>query len=122
MAPSIYEQISITKQWWKSINLNQDPSLHISEVKKFFVKKGLTQDLPSAEKEIQNALGNISTLEYDDFYKVFGRGIFRVALLDMLTNIEQLSKNYEGLPLSLKLGAYRRNLLLSGLLKGESEL
>jgi len=40
----------------------------------------------------------------------------------MIGNIEKLSTNHAELPLSLKLGAYRRNLLLSGLAKEESEL
>ena len=62
--------------------------MHINEIKKFFIEKGLSQDLHGAEKEIHNALGNVTSLDYDDFYKVFSRGIFRVALLDMLSNIE----------------------------------
>lgn len=39
-----------------------------------------------------------------------------------MVNIEELSKDKEGLPLMLKLGAYRRNLMLSGLDKEDSEL
>ena len=41
----------------------------------------------------------------------------------MLYNIEELSKGHMNeLPLNLKLGTYRRNLLLSGLDKEDSEL
>jgi hypothetical protein len=40
----------------------------------------------------------------------------------MLQNIEELSKNHSDLPLVLKLAAYRRNLMINGLDKNESEL
>ena len=52
---------------------------------------------------------------------MFTKGIFRVALQDMMENIESLSENGGDLPLPLKLGAYRRNLMLSGLDKTDSE-
>lgn len=51
---------------------------------------------------------------------MFTKGIFRVALQDMMANIESLSENGEDLPLPMKLGAYRRNLMLSGLDKNDS--
>ena len=40
----------------------------------------------------------------------------------MLSNIEELTKDHKELPLVLKLASYRRNLMLSGLDKNESEL
>lgn len=82
---------------------------------KFMVKKGMSLDNEQAEKDIQKVLGKIPEMEYEEFYRLFCKGIFRVALLDMISSIEQLSKDNDTLPLSLKLGAYRRNLLLSGL-------
>lgn len=39
----------------------------------------------------------------------------------MIANIEKLSENQSELPLILKLGAYRRNLMLSGLDRNKSE-
>ena len=73
-----------------------------------------------AEKIITKGLGeDLNTLGYRDFYKVFCKGIFRIALKDMLANIEELcSGNQKDLPLVLKLANYRRNLLLGGLDKG----
>jgi len=44
-----------------------------------------------AEKIITKGLGeDLNTLGYRDFYKVFCKGIFRIALKDMLANIEEL--------------------------------
>ena len=118
--PSIYEQINVTKDWWKEINVNEDPVLPIKMVIKFLVKKGLALDDEQAEKDIQKILGKVTEMEYEEFYRLFCKGIFRVALLDMITSIEKLAKDNDTLPLSLKLGAYRRNLLLSGLDKESS--
>jgi hypothetical protein len=49
-------------------------------------------------------------------------GIFREALIEVIQDIEALNQNFEHLPLILKLGAYRRNLLLAGISKNESQL
>jgi len=68
-----------------------------------------------ADKEIVKYLGQVEQMEYAEFYKLFCKGIFRVALQDLLYNIEELSKDREELPLILKLAAYRRNLMLCGL-------
>ena len=75
----------------------------------------MSLDNESAEKDIQKILGKVTEMDYEEFYRLFAKGIFRVALLDMISSIEKLAKDNETLPLSLKLGAYRRNLLLSGL-------
>ena len=92
----------------------------LQTVKKLFVAKKLTQDLDTAEKVIFRFVGKVEDVEYSEFYTMFTKGIFRVALQDMMANIESLSENGEGLPLPLKLGAYRRNLMLSGLDKSDS--
>jgi len=53
---------------------------------------------------------------------MFCKGIFRVAMEDLMNNISKLTnENQEDLPLSLKLGAYRRNLMLSGLDKEDGQ-
>lgn len=78
----------VTKEWWESLNPNLDVFLPLQKIKRFFVKKGLAQDLEVAEKEIFRYLGKVEEMEYDEFYKVFTKGIFRVALQDMLLNIE----------------------------------
>lgn len=86
--PTIQEQMLVTKEWWESLNPNLDVYLPLQKIKRFFVKKALAQDLELAEKEIFRYLGKVEELEYDEFYKVFTKGIFRVALQDMLLNIE----------------------------------
>ena len=87
----------------------------MNAIKKFFAKKGFCADEESASKIILQSMGKKETYKYDEFYKIFCKSIFRISLLDMLNNIEELSKNHTELPLLLKLGAYRRNMLLSSL-------
>jgi len=122
LKPSILDQMEITKQWWKAMNTKEDPVLPVDTVKKWIVKNQLASDMEQAGKVILKLLGKVEMIEYEEFYKLFIKGIFRTALLDMLENIDELTKDQADLPLTLKLGAFRRNLLLAGLDKGESEL
>jgi hypothetical protein len=46
-----------------------------------------------AEKIIFKFVGKVDQLEYSEFYKIFCKGIFKVALQDMMSNIEKLSKD-----------------------------
>lgn len=104
------------------MNPTQEIWLPLQLIKNFFVQKKLTQDVDMAEKIIFKFVGKTHQLEYSEFYKIFCKGIFKVALEDMMANIEKLSKNQEDLPLPLKLAAYRRSLMLSGIDKEESDL
>ena len=122
LKPSLQEQIVITKDWWYGINPNRDLTLPIGTIKKFFVQQHFSLDLESAEKEIIKYHGRVEEIGYDQFYKMFCKGIFRVALQDLLQTIYTLSKGKEELPMILKLGSYRRSLMLCGLDKQDSEL
>lgn len=122
LKPSILDQMEITKQWWKAMNTKEDPMLPVDTVKKWIVKNQLASDMEQAGKVLLKLLGKVEMMEYEEFYKLFIKGIFRTALLDMLENIDELTKDQADLPLTLKLGAFRRNLLLAGLDKEESEL
>ena len=53
----------------------------------------------------------------DDFYRLFVRGIFRVALIDLLASIEELSDGDQHVPLPLKLDKYRRKLMLNAIVE-----
>lgn len=120
--PTIQEQTKTTRDWWTSINPTMDIWLPLVLIKNLFVQKKLTQDVDMAEKIIFKFVGKTDQLEYSEFYKIFCKGIFKVALQDMMNNIEKLSKDQEDLPLPLKLAAYRRSLMLSGIDKTESDL
>jgi hypothetical protein len=122
LKPSILDQMEITKQWWKAMNTKEDPVLPVDTVQKWIVKNQLASDMEQASKVLVKLLGKVEMIEYEEFYKLFIKGIFRTALLDMLENIDELTKDQAELPLTLKLGAFRRNLLLAGLDKEESEL
>ena len=106
----------MTAEWWQEINPNEDQDVPILLVKKFFTSKGISPDLDSAEKTIVRKLGHkAERLEFSDFYKLFCLSIFKVALVDMLIEIEKMSMVNQELPLVIKLAAYRRARLLSGL-------
>lgn len=49
--------------------------------------KKLATDQQSAEKIIFKFLGKVDELDYNEFYKIFCRGIFKESLLDMMNNI-----------------------------------
>ena len=51
------------------------------------ISKKLAADLQSAEKIIFKFLGKVDELDYNEFYKIFCRGIFKESLLDMMNNI-----------------------------------
>ena len=94
----------------------------LSTVSKFFVKKGFCPDEMVADKTIMAVVGkDVQMIDKESFNKMFSKPIFRVALLDMLKNIQELSKNHQDLPLLLKLAVYRRNLFLCGLDKEDSD-
>lgn len=82
----------------------------------------MTANKDAAEKELFRFVGKCKKLDFDDFYKLFCKGIFRIALIDMINTIEEVNRNFSELPLTIKLASYRRNLLLSGLQKESSEI
>jgi hypothetical protein len=114
--PSIKDLNDITLEWWAEVNPTGAQEVPILQVKKFFAKMGFCPDLDTAEKTMIRKLGyKTETIEYIDFYKLFCLSIFKVALVDMLNEIDNMSKNNEELPLVIKLGAYRRRRMLMGL-------
>lgn len=59
----------------------------VENIKQFICKQGLTENVDSAEKEIFKIVGKCKTIDFDDFYKLFCKGIFRIALIDMIDTI-----------------------------------
>lgn len=54
-------------------------------MKKFLVLKAFAPDQDSAGKVIVKTLGSKKeTLEFFEFYKLFAKSMFRVALIDMI--------------------------------------
>ena len=80
MKPSIEEQMQITREWWDSMNPNNEHELSLITIKRFFLKKKLANTLELAGKIIEKSLGKIDSMSYGEFYKHFCKGIFRVAL------------------------------------------
>lgn len=80
--------MAIIEVWWKDVNVLREMYISMDQCKKFFVKKTLAKDNEVAEKLIIMFIGKIERIEFQDFYKLFSRGIFRVSLIDMLQTIE----------------------------------
>lgn len=79
--PSIEDQITITREWWDLLTPGGRVDIPIMTMKRFFITKKFAPDLDTAEKIIQKALGqDIRIFGYKDFYRLFAKGIFRVAL------------------------------------------
>lgn len=105
------------------MDVHKGMEVPLSAISRFFVKKGFCPNEMVAEKTVLAVVGREGSqvVGREGFFKMFSKPIFRIALLDMLRNIQELSKNHEDLPLLLKLAEYRRHLLLCGLDKEESE-
>ena len=67
------------------------PSLMV--IKRFLVQKHLCPDLEAAGKQLERDLGrDLTCIEYPQFYKLFCKGIFRVALQDMLKTVQEFAE------------------------------
>ena len=75
------------------MNTKEDPVLPVDTIKKWIVKNQLASDMEQASKVIIKLLGKVEMIEYEEFYKLFIKGIFRTALLDMLENIDELTRD-----------------------------
>jgi len=78
--PSIQEQNAVTHEWWQSINPLRDVYLPILEIKKLLKNKKLVIDIESAAKQIVKYHGKKEQIDYEEFYEMFCKGIFRVAM------------------------------------------
>ena len=67
--------------------------MHINKVKKFLLEMRLVPELDTAELQIIRSIGKFDTLTYDQFYKIFSRSLFRVALSDLLASIDEISQH-----------------------------
>ena len=113
--PSIADQNLVIEEWWSSIARIPDGEVKIEVIKKFIVKMGFSPDLDIAEKTLYKRIGPTEIYTKSTFYRLFSKSVFKIALTDMLANIESLSKNGSDLPLLVKLSAFTRSLMLSGL-------
>ena len=63
------------------------------QIKKYLVEMRFTPDVETAEVVIAKILGKQLLLDFEKFYKLFGKSIFRIALIDLLNSIEMLSQD-----------------------------
>ena len=112
--PSVHEQNIQLRKWWRTLTPHRLP-VKRSAVIKFLGEVGIaTRD--EASEVLRRQLGHEEeTVGYDEFFRLFVRGIFRVALLDLLASIEEIADGDEFMPLPLKIDAYRRRLMLNAI-------
>jgi hypothetical protein len=122
---SLTDQMKIVRKWWNEMNNNTGRiELPLKTVASFMTKKGITPDREKAKNVIYKAqLGREKrqTVTIDEFNRIFCKGIFKDALVNVVETIDADEKiNNEDLPLSIKINQYQRGLMKDGLMKETS--
>ncbi|CDW75722.1 iki3 domain containing protein [Stylonychia lemnae] len=120
---TLQEQMEIIKGWWKQMDPNGNVLFEhsINTVCGFMVKKRLASDKEQAAKIIFGQLGMATrkdNINFDEFNRVFCKGIFKEALINVTNTFDQMSmakQSVNDLPLSLKINEYQRSQMFSGL-------
>ena len=121
---SLTDQMKIVRKWWNEMNNTGRIELPLKTVASFMTKKGITPDREKAKNVIYKAqLGREKrqTVTIDEFNRIFCKGIFKDALVNVVETIDADEKiNNEDLPLSIKINQYQRGLMKDGLMKETS--
>lgn len=116
---SLTDQMRIVRKWWNEMNKNTGRiELPLKTVASFLTHKGITPDREKAKTVIYKAqLGRDKrqTVTIDEFNRIFCKGIFKDALVNVVETIDK-DKN-ENLPISVKISQYQRGLMIGGLTK-----
>jgi hypothetical protein len=75
----------------------------------------------SSSKIIQKRLGDVLEINLEDFQGIFSVSIMKFSVNQMIQKIEKQSELNKELPMVIKLAAYKRNLLLTGLGNEQSQ-
>lgn len=78
--PSLQEIINIISEWWGSVNPNKQSEVPVMTIKRLMVRKKLMPNLDEASKVIIKLVGKVDNLDFQNFYKLFCRGIFRLLI------------------------------------------
>lgn len=115
--PSLVEQMEVVTEWWKQIDNNKGNfQIPIQQVAKFFVAKKISPDTEKAKAIIYKAQLNRDkrpVVSYDEFNRIFCKGIFRSALQHVTNQIN--SHENADLELQSKIHQYERKLKLAGM-------
>lgn len=118
---TLQDQMETIKAWWKQIDARgvwtyEQPTQAVCG---FMVRKRLASDKEQAAKIVFGQLGLATrkdTINFDEFNRVFCKGIFKEALVTVNTNFAKTSKDGSGdLPLALQINEYKRRQMLGGL-------
>ena len=100
-----------------------DPSkgathLPILRVADFLVQKNIASDRDRARQVIfKNQSQRRENVTYDEFNRIFCKGLFKDALVGVTESINKQAANKEELPFALKVGEYQRSIMFEGLTK-----
>ena len=122
---SLADQMKVVRKWWSEMDGNKGRlELPIKIVSDFMTKKGITPDREKAKTIINKAqVGREKRqlVTIDEFNRIFCKGIFKDALINVVENIDTNNHtNNEALPLNLKISQYQRGLMMEGLMKEKS--
>eukprot|EP00742_Colponemidia_sp_Colp-10_P005635 GILJ01006023.1.p1 GENE.GILJ01006023.1~~GILJ01006023.1.p1 ORF type:complete len:648 (-),score=94.29 GILJ01006023.1:136-2079(-) len=108
----------LISKWWRALDSNMTGRVLIRDVETFFVSAGLIDSRSDIKRSIHSVKKgkDLSMITFDEFHKMFARGIVHDAFLKIGKTIKQKEYGDTRMPVSLKLTAYQRKLLLGGLL------
>ncbi len=126
----IAEQMKLVEEWWKDMGGRGKKEATVQPLNKvidFLIEKKIVRERERARKLIVGPLlqarnvskpsdTNINDIFFDDFKRVFTRGIFREAVLNITSSVDhELSGSLSELPMTLKIINYQRKLMIGGL-------
>ena len=122
---SLADQMKLVRKWWSEMDENKGRlELPMKIVSDFMTKKGITPDREKAKAIIYKAqIGREKRqlVTLDEFNRIFCKGIFKDALINVVESIDSNGKsNSEALPLSIKISQYQRELMMDGLMKDKN--
>ena len=120
--------MKLVEVWWKEMAGKREATVQpLSRVTDFLIEKKIVTERERARKLIVGPLlqarnvkkasdTNINDIFFEDFKRIFTRGIFREAVLNITSSVDQqLAGSLSELPMTLKIINYQRKLMLGGL-------
>jgi hypothetical protein len=97
------------------------PTITVAEQ---MAKLKLAPDKDKAYRIIMQSNGGVKSevVTFDEFLRIFCKGMFKDALMNIVSEFDKMSYSKHNLPLSVKITEYQRGLLLGGVLPGSSKV
>jgi hypothetical protein len=118
--PTLVEMVGVIQDWWKEMeNGKQTYELPLKRVLEFFFKKNVIQDREKGKSLLRIKFNVKPVVNYDMFFRVFIKGIFLKALVNVYQVISKSSNTT--LNLQNQLHIFTRQLKIVGIDTSSSE-